>query len=83
MSSRKEELLKELQELENENVGEPEDLGEVENSGESIEADKVEDNVKETVVEKKKKPRTTKQLEALEKGRKRAMMIIEESNEKV
>ena len=69
MSSRKEELLKELQELENEDVGQPE---ETEDLGESIEAEKIEEVVEEPVVEKKKKPRTTKQLEALEKGRKKA-----------
>lgn len=69
MSSRKEELLKELQELENEDAGQPETT---EDLGESIEAEKTEEVVEEPVVEKKKKPRTTKQLEALEKGRKRA-----------
>ena len=69
MSSRKEELLKELQELENEDAGQPETT---EDLGESIEAEKTEEVVEEPVVEKKKKPRTTKQLEALEKGRKKA-----------
>jgi len=69
--SKKERLLKELQELESEDVEEPEDLG-IQRGKEDIEvAQKTES------ITKVKKPRTEAQLKAFEKARENARLNAE------
>lgn len=69
--SKKERLLKELQELENDNLEEPEDLAIQRGKGDDDEVEK-----KETIT-KAKKPRTEAQLKAFEKARENARLNAE------
>lgn len=68
--SRKEKLLKELQDLENEKVEEPEDLG-----IQRTETDE-EDNEPQTIT-RAKKPRTEAQMKAFEKAKEKARINAE------
>jgi len=72
--SRKEQLLKELQDLENENLGEVEDLG-IQRTKDAVE-DEVEEEKPKTIV-RVKKERTPAQLKAFEKARETAKLNAE------
>ena len=69
--SKKERLLKELKDLENDNLEEPEDLGIQRGKGDDDEVEK-----KETIT-KAKKPRTEAQMKAFEKARENARLNAE------
>jgi len=69
--SKKERLLKELKDLENDNLEEPEDLGIQRGKGDDDEVEK-----KETIT-KAKKPRTEAQMKAFEKARENAKLNAE------
>lgn len=72
--SRKEQLLKELQDLENEKVEEVEDLG-IQRRKDAVEEEAIEDEPKPVL--RVKKPRTEAQIKAFEKAKETARLNAE------